>query len=482
MTSRNRLRAGENRRSRALGAFLLAAPFLLTGAGLARAEPTAEPAPAPAPDLWSRPALLGDMGGLRPWLERHGITLGLTETSEIFGNASGGLKRGTAYDGMTNLSLDIDGGKALGIPGGTLHVSLLQIHGRQISSDNLAVLQTASNIEAKDSTRLWEAWYQQSFLDNALDLRLGQQSIDQEFMTSQYGGLFLNAAMGWAALPAADLFAGGPAYPLSSPGIRLRAAPAKDVTVLAGIFDDNPPGGTFADDSQLRGAERFGTKFNLDHGALLIGELQYSLNPAPTGGDGLAQGLPGTYKIGFWYDTARFPDQRFDSNGLSLANPASTGVARADRGNFSLYALADQMIWRPDPKGARALGLFARVMGAPNDRNLVSFSADAGFNLKAPLPGRDDDSFGIGVGYARISPAATDLDRDSNRFADADDPVRHGETFIEATYQFQAAPWWQIQPDFQYVFSPGGGIRDQSEASGRIKNEAIFGLRTLITF
>ena len=43
-------------------------------------------------------------------------------------------------------------------------------------------------------------------------MRLGEQSLDQEFMVSQGSGLFINTMMGWPMVPSADLYAGGPAY------------------------------------------------------------------------------------------------------------------------------------------------------------------------------------------------------------------------------------------------------------------------------
>jgi porin len=296
--------------------------------------------------------------------------------------------------------------------------------------------------------------------------------------------VFINAAMGWPALPAADLYAGGPSYPLSSLGVRVRAQGIGPFALLAGVFDDNPPGGTYDDDSQVRGRERSGTLFNLNTGALFIAELQYAINQPPGGeADGGAKpaGLPGTYKFGAWYDTASFPDQRYDSAGNLLASPTSNGDPLMRRPNYSLYAVADQAIWRPDPSGPRTIGVFVRIMGAPGDRNLVSFSANAGITVKAPLPGRDDDTFGIGWGIAKIGGNAIQFDRDLNNFGTYI-PVRSNENFIEVTYQFQAAGWWQIQPDFQYIFMPSGGIANPLNPSKRIGNEAILGVRTNIVF
>ena len=81
--------------------------------------------------------------------------------------------------------------RAFGWYGGTFNVSALQIHGRNLSADNLLTLQTASGIEADRATRLWELWYQQKFLEeDRLDIKIGQQSLDQEFMVSQNALLF----------------------------------------------------------------------------------------------------------------------------------------------------------------------------------------------------------------------------------------------------------------------------------------------------
>jgi len=446
----------------------------------------AVPAPQPAPALFSqdRANLSGDMAGLRPALAEHGITLTIYEDDEVLGNATGGVRRGADYDGLTTLILSVDTAKAFGWNGGTFNVSALQIRGRNLSTDNLHVLQTASNVEADRATRLWELWYQQTFLGGAADVKIGQQSLDQEFLVSQFSNnLFLNAVMGWPALPTLNMYAGGPAYPLSSLGVRLRGHPSDAITVLGGVFDDNPPGGPFNNDSQARGAEAAGARFNLGTGALFITELQYAVNQPPADAKAPAPaGLPGTYKIGAWFDTGSFPDQRFDDTGVSLASPLSTGLPQMHRGNFSLYAMFDQIIWRPDPKGPQTLGAFVRVVGAPPDMNLVTLSANVGLNLKAPLPGRDADTFGIGYGVVRISSRASARDRDSALFTDAAVPIRSAEQFIEITYQIQPAGWWQIQPDFQYFIAPGGGIPNPEAPGRRIKNEVVLGLRSTITF
>jgi porin len=484
------------RNSRAALALCLAQACLWLWSGPATAQTTAPsvvwtPAASnPNPDqvgfftgIWQRGNLLGDMGGLRPWLGKYGVTFSLSEVSEGLGNVAGGVHQGFTYDGLTTATLALDTGAAFGWDGGTFNVSALQIHGRNLSSSNLSSLQTASGIEADRGTRLWELWYQQAMLDGQADVKLGQQSLDQEFIVSSNALLFVNTMFGWPMVPSADLPSGGPAYPLSSPGARLRVKPNDQVTALLGVFDDNPAGpGT--SDPQIRNAS--GTNFRSSDSPLVIGEVQYALNQPAQGAMDYgksALGLPGTYKLGFWYDAGNFSDQEIDTSGLSLANPASNGMALQHRGDYSFYGVVDQAVWQ-DPDSAQALGFFTRAMGTPlADRNSITFSLNIGLTLKDPLPGRDNDTAGIGFNYAQVSGRASAFDRDTAAFNPGTfSPVRSNEEVIEATYQYQIVPWWQLQPDFQYVFNPGGGIKNPNNPTLLVGNEAVIGVRTTVTF
>jgi len=449
-------------------------------------QPGETPSSVEGPDFLGSLArtnfVLGDMGGLRPFLSQYGLSLALQETSEVFGNATGGLGRGVRYDGLTQMLLQLDTNRAFGWYGGTFNASALQIHGRNLSADTLASLQTASGIEADRATRLWELWYDQKFLDEDRgDIRIGQQSLDQEFMVSQNASYFANTMFGWPMVPSADLPGGGPAYPLSALGGRLRLRPIDPVTVLVGVFNGSPvPHGTTGDPQQINAS---GTSFPLDGGALVIAELQYAY---PSLGTMLyadqTPSLARVYKLGFWYDTEHFDDLRYDNTGLSLADPGSTGIPQRHRGNFSIYAVADQMVWQDPEESDRTINVFARAMGTPQtDRNLIDFSLNLGMTFHEPFLHRDDDTFGIGLGFAQVSPRAAGLDRDTAAFTGTFNPARTSETFIEVTYQYQVAPWLMLQPDFQYVFNPGGGVANAA-GTARIKDEAVFGVRTNILF
>lgn len=425
--------------------------------------------------------LLGGMGGLRPLLSQYGMSLAVQETSEVLGNVTGGARQGFAYDGLTEMVLQLDTQRAFGWHGGTFNASALWIHGENLSAHNLLALQTASGIEADRALRLWELWYQQKFGgEGQYDVKLGQQSLDQEFMVSQNALLFVNTMFGWPMLTSADLPGGGPAYPLSAPGIRLRAHPRNAWTFLAGAFSGSPADKDAGDPQQQNPS---GTSFPWN-GTLVFAEAQYAYpSLGTTVSVNQAEPLARTYKFGMWYDSKRFADQALDTTGLSLANPAGTGIPRRHRGNWGLYAVMDRIIWQDPGEADRTLNIFFRPMGTPlGGRNLIDFSLNAGIALHEPFPHRDDDTFGLGMGYARVSGRAAALDRDTELFTGAFTPMRSGETFVEATYQYQVTPWWQLQPDFQYVFNPGAGIANPNMPMRRVRDEAVVGLRTTILF
>jgi porin len=420
--------------------------------------------------------VLGDIWGLRTLLSSYGITFAIQETSEVLGNVTGGARKGADYDGLTQAILQLDTKRAFGWYGGLLNVSALQIHGRNLSADNLMNLQTASGIEADRSTRLWELWYQQKFLEeDRLDIKIGQQSLDQEFMVSQNASYFVNTMFGWPMLPSADLPGGGPAYPLSALGVRVRTRPIDPVTFLVGVFNGSPVRYNYGD-PQMRNPS--GTSFPLNGGVLLIAEMQYSY---PSLGTMLyadqPEPLARLYKLGFWYDSESFTDQLLDNTGLSLANINSNGMPLSHHGDFGIYAVMDQIVWIDPQEGDRTINVFARVMGTPQtDRNLIDISVNLGLTFHEPILHRDADTFAIGLGWAKVSHQAATLDRDLGN------PVRTSETYLEMTYQYQLTPAVQLQPDIQYVINPGAGVLNPNVPGTAIRNELVLGVRTNILF
>lgn len=318
------------------------------------------------------------------------------------------------------------------------------------------------------NTAMNELWYQQMFGASGWDLRVGQMAADTEFLVSTYGAVFINSGFGWPTLPAVNLPSGGNAYPLATPGVRVHAAISESIGARVGIYNGDPAG-PGATNPQARDAS--GTLFRTSDGVFAIAELQYVINQ-----DAKAEGLPGSYKLGGWYNSNNFADQRFAANGVVLANPLAAGGAKQRRGTFSFYALVDQAVTK------EGVGIFARVMGTPDDRNALDFFVNGGLTVTGAIAGRDDDTLGIGLIFSRIGRRAQLADQDAAFFAGGSRPIRSSETVLELTYQAQVAGWWQIQPDLQFIANPGGGLASPGNPTKRLGNAVMLGLRSMLTF
>jgi len=93
-----------------------------------------------AGDLWSRPRLTGDWGGLRDQMAKKGIVLDVDVLQILQGVGTGGRDTGVAYDGLVNYELNLDTGK-LGLwPGGFLKAKAFTGYGDTVDQDSGAPL------------------------------------------------------------------------------------------------------------------------------------------------------------------------------------------------------------------------------------------------------------------------------------------------------------------------------------------------------
>jgi porin len=462
------------------------AALTIAPGGLAHAADASDAAekpaePAPAPNLCDgQPSISGSVPGLDDWkkaLCERGFNLQVNFIGEVFGNPTGGVKQGARYEQRLELGLDGDMDQIAGIKGLTFHVNSYGIAGESVSIFNLYNYSTITFIEAHPGWLLFEAWAEYKFAGDKLSVRAGQLAADSDFFISEMGQLYLNSTYGWPNLFANDLPSGGPAYPFATPGVRVKVYASDQLNLVAAVFNGDPTGAGFTG-SQVQ-LDSSGTDFLVKYPPLVIGEAQFAYNQ-----DKDSTGLAGKIKFGGWYHFGAFDDLHFGLDGTSLADPDSDGKARTHRGDYSVYGVIDQMLWRlpgDDPK--KGIGAFARVSAAPTDRNLIHFYADGGVNFMGLWSQRPDDQFGVSAAYTEVSPSVHAFDVDTADFTGERLPARDYELLLEATYQAQIMPGWTVQPDFEYVFHPGGGaINPLNPASGRIPDAAVFGLRTTVRF
>jgi porin len=402
-------------------------------------------------------ALKLDAFGVRKGLAHSGIGVGGTYYGETFYNW-GGFDQGGEYDGVLELHVDADM-KKLGLwKGLCFHANGFQIHGNSITAANIGSLMPVSNLEATPATRLFELWFEQHMFNDKVTVRFGQLAADSEFIISDGGTNFLNGTWGWPSITAADLPSGGPAYPLATPGVRVAINPNDKLGLMVGVFNGDPAPPCASDDPQR--CNDHGTDFELDDDPLLMVEGSYKYNQSK---------LAGTVKVGGWNHFGTFEDQRFDSGGALIAVTGNPGAPLDD--DWGLYGIIDQLIWRvPGSEEAKGVGVFARFIGAPADRNLIDLYFDAGITFTGMFRNRPNDALAIGFAYTNISNRVTAFD------VDFGEPVaRNYESLIEICYTYEIKPGWSLQPDFQYIAQPGGGVPG-------VKDATVVGVRTAINF
>lgn len=415
----------------------------------------------PAPSIATNLPQNGDHAGYRRRLGERGIIYGLEYTNDILASARGGLRTGTIDQGRLHGILTVDFGKMAGWNGLTMFANFFHIHNTgRIRRDYVGGINTIAAIEATPTVRLSEIWFEQKFAGGKASVRAGQLAADAEFFFSRLSTMFLQSD--WPTIAAANLPSGGSAYPLSTPGVRLKFQPAENVWLKLAVLNGDPAG-PGPGDPELR--NRYGVNFRVSDPPFLIGEVEGQRNTGKADG-----GLATTLKLGGWAHFGQFDGQRFANDGTLLANPLGSGVPIKHRGNNGLYAVIDQQLYRPkDGDSQSGISVYGRVSISPSDRNLIDRYVDGGIVFGGMIPSRPDDRFGAAVIYARFSDSIRAFDQDGMLFGTGLGPVRRNETNLELTYVAQIVPGWLVQPNLQFVWHPSGDAT---------KNATVVGLRS----
>lgn len=409
----------------------------------------------------------GDPWGIRKRLNDRGVSFNFIYTNDVLSNLSGGIRRGTIDQGKLETQIAVDLEKLAGWKDWSFYTNNFLIYDSgRIRRDYVGGLNTIAAIEATPTARLSELWLERKFLNGAATFRFGQLAADSEFFFSDLSTIFLQSD--WPTIAAVNLPGGGPAYPLATPGVRLKLDFGKDTSLLFAAFNGDPAGHCSGDPDTCN---RYGVNFRLRDPALLIAEAQFRSNQGKDD-----SGLARTLKFGAWGHLGKFADRRFDNTGMLLASPSSTGTPLMHRGDYGVYGVVDQQLYRPQG-GAPDSGIsvFNRSSISPSDRNLVDVEIDGGIIFAGMIPHRPNDKFGASVIYSRFSDRVQAFDQDQINFGHLVTPQRDYETNLELTYVAQIVPGWTVQPVYTFIWHPSGtGIR--------YPDAQVAGVRSIVKF
>jgi porin len=161
---------------------------------------------------------------------------------------------------------------------------------------------------------------------------------------------------------------------------------------------------------------------------------------------------------------------------MLLANPASNGMPLMHRGDYGIYGVIDQQLYRlPGGSGDTGISVFNRSAISPSDRNQVNVEIDGGIVFAGMIPKRPDDSFGASVIYSRFSNSIRAFDQEQINFGTLSTPPRDYEINLELTYVAEIIKGWVVQPVYTYIWHPSGtGIR--------YPDAHVAGVRTIIRY
>lgn len=401
------------------------------------------PRPGPGP-WWTWNTETGNWFGIRPALESKGVELfgGYTYVAQLWGNTVGKADSNVVYTGLLDFGVELDLEKAVGWRGASLRTTWLWISGVTVSEALAGNVLFVSDIAGFNTFRMLELWFQQELLDGKISIRAGQFTADSEFVRSDYSSLFLNSTFGWPALLYANLPGGGPNFPLGTLGVRVAAHPTDWFTFQSAAFQ-----GYVYD--QYTNPSGFRWRLDGQNGFFFLNEAQVRWNQRAQ-----ETGLPGQFKTGLWIQTGQMADV--------LAGSTNSG-------NYGWYFVLDQMLYRERAgaapvaggkqavaggaqKSGEGLGWFGRIGFADGDRNLADFYFDTGFTYKGLIPTRDADNIGLAFVYVQGGSGARNNPIVKNSFGDGE------QMAFEMTYQAQITPWFVIQPDVQFIITPGSNL------------------------
>lgn len=384
---------------------------------------------------------------IRELIAGHGITLEADYIGDFFGNPSGGRQQKFRSAWRSTFGLNFDLNHMLGLRGADLRVSGAWTAGRNLATDIETIFNPAE-IYGLKGVRFWELFWTQKLFQDQLTVRIGRHSPGDYFASQPPVWDYTNLAFITMSLLYNDF--AFRTRPIGMWGISGEFAPDdSSFYVSGGVYSGAP--------RNLQRTEAHGLdfRFKFKESTLVVGEVGYKRGQTEGPSD-----LPGTYRFGTVYNSARF-------NALS-----TPGMSR--RGNVNLYISGEQMLFRESGTDQQGLTVFAFLnLPVSNDINLIEFYAMGGLTYRGLFDGRDEDRTFAGAAFADLNNSIGQLA--VNAFHGPDIvPNQSYEAMFEAGHVFQVTPFWAITPSVQYIVNPG--------LTSNVNNAFVTGVQTVVNF
>src|SRR5258705_7309544 len=280
-------------------------------------------------------------------------------------------------------------------------------------------------MSSANTCRLDSWWVEKRWLDERITARVGQFAGQDFYGAKHYGASFIFEPMGYAL---GNLFTDLESFdPPSTPALEVRVVPLDNFyvksMVLAAVRSP------FLQNETGLVPQFNGTAMSVSEIGFTPGKKASSVRAFDN--VETRKGYSGLYQFGASYNPGKF------------TTPTS---ARPRAGNYLLYWMASQALWRVDPKESRGLDATFAYDWSPPDVNGNNTLLTAGLRFNEPLPLNIHNT--MSLGYVRNSL--------SSQFPPPGLRSSNTEQGVEFNTLLDPLPMLLLQPVIQYYANVGG--------------------------
>src|SRR5215471_12989104 len=383
--------------------------------------------------------LFGDWGNERSRLFDRGVRFDLQYISDSLRNLKSEQPERFASWNRFRWTVDIDFGALTGQHGLYFHATALWQAGGNLGA-YLGTLTGPSGMTSQNTCRLDSWWVEKRWRNDRLTVRVGQFAGQDFYGVQHYAASFIFEPMGYAL---GNLFTDIESFdPPSPPAAELRFVPLHNLYIKSMVMagDPNP----FSHNPTGLIPEFRGTPVS-------VSEIGFSPGKKATAVRAFdnvetRKGYSGLYQFGASYNPAKF----------------TTAAGERQSGNYLLYWMASQALWRVDPKGAKGLdGTFAYDW-SPGDINRNNSILTAGIRFNEPLPLPIHNTMSLGYLQNLLS----------QEFVPSGSPRFKTEHGVEFNSLLGVAPMLILQPV----------VQNYANVGGRSHRALVVGFRTKVEF
>ena len=388
-----------------------------------------------------RKYLFGEWHGERQRLLDRGVNVDLQYISDSLWNLRSVQKERLASWNRVRGTVDIDFGKLTHTPGLLFHITAPWQTGANLGS-YLGTIAGRSGMASANCFRLDSWWFEKRVEKERIIFRIGQFAAQDFYGTQYFGVSFITEPLDYAL---GNLNSTYETFdPPSTPAAELRVIPLEHLYMKSMVY---------AADRLPYRHNQTGLVPQFRGAASDVAEIGWTPGQPATkvrAFDTIAQrkGYSGLYQLGSAYNPGKFQ---------------SAAPAKTVGGNYLIYLMGSQAVWRTTPHSGTGMDLTAATDWTPAHRTHVPRQTTAGVRFDEPLPLPLHNT--ISFGYVRSSI--------SQSFPTGQPSLPHrAENVLELNGLIEVTPFITLQPVVQRFLHPGGAA----------ERATVFGFRSKVDF